>query len=339
MEKTEAVTIPNIDAYRRLLNKAVSQLLLDKGAATASNQCLETLTQMMQALIVEVGNSSHNYCELAGRTMPTVGDVSIALINMGINISSLEPYTRRVNHVSIPLPSQQTQQRQLSLLQAGSKAAHPHYVPSYFPAMPDPHAYIRTPTHKQPVTEYEAIREKAASQKRDVEKALTKFLCKTSETVNLFPTEDNMFPLIACRPRFPPYLAALNPTDQVFDFEELEYHYLVANRTEDAPSKEDGEEGDSENEDDGDKSKEEKLELEIKPNSTTNKAILENPNIDNPYLRAATLPKRAKLNPESGADTRNIMPARQQTPTASTASTTPTPAPTPTPSILEITKT
>lgn len=49
MEKVEAVTIPNIDAYRRLLNKAVSQLLLDKGAGFASNQCLETLTQMMQA--------------------------------------------------------------------------------------------------------------------------------------------------------------------------------------------------------------------------------------------------------------------------------------------------
>jgi len=43
--------------------------------------------------------------------------------------------------------------------------------------------------------------------------------------------------VIACKPAFPPYAAALNPTDQVFDFEELEYHYLVANRTEDAPSK------------------------------------------------------------------------------------------------------
>lgn len=125
------------------------------------------------------------------------------------------------------------------------------------------------------------------------------------------------FAVIACKPTFPAYAAALNPMDQIFDFEELEYHYLVANRTEDAPTKglstrhlniywhftypylilpEDGEDGDSENEElDGDKSKEEKLELEIKPNSTTNKAILENPNIDNPYLRAATLPKRSKL--------------------------------------------
>lgn len=41
--------------------------------------------------------------------------------------------------------------------------------------------------------------------------------------------------------------------------------------------------------------KEPKPENDIKPNSSTNKAILENPNIDNPYLRAATLPKRTKL--------------------------------------------
>ncbi|XP_017121973.1 transcription initiation factor TFIID subunit 8 [Drosophila elegans] len=325
MEKVEAVTVPNVDAYRRLLNKAVSQLLVDKGAGQASHQCLETLTQMLQALIGEIGNSAHNYCELSGRTMPTVGDVSLALINMGISIASLDPYMRKETHAAIPLPPQQTQQRQLSLLQAGSKSSHPHYVPSYFPAMPDPHAYIRTPTHKQPVTEYEAIREKAACQKRDIEKALTKFLCKTTETNNLFPTEDNMFPLIACKPAFPPYAAALNPTDQVFDFEELEYHYLVANRTEDVPSKEDGEEGDSENEEmDGDKSKEEKPELEIKPNSTTNKAILENPNIDNPYLRAATLPKRSKTGPAPG-----IMPSRSLATTAPTI---------PTPSTLEITK-
>ncbi|KAH8373790.1 hypothetical protein KR009_005544, partial [Drosophila setifemur] len=132
------------------------------------------------------------------------------------------------------------------------------------------------------------------------------------------------FPVIACKPAFPPYAAALNPTDQVFDFEELEYHYLVANRTEDVPSKEDGEEGDSDNEElEGDKSKEEKPELEIKPNSSTNKAILENPNIDNPYLRAATLPKRSK----TGGSSLGIMPGRSLL----------TPAPTSSP--LEISKT
>lgn len=50
-------------------------------------------------------------------------------------------------------------------------------------------------THKQPVTEYEAIREKAATQKRDIERALTRFIAKTGETHSLFLTDDNsMFP-------------------------------------------------------------------------------------------------------------------------------------------------
>lgn len=142
-------------------------------------------------------------------------------------------------------------------------------------------------THKQPVTEYEAIREKAANQKHDVERALVKFLCKTSDTVSLFDTDDTMFPLIAGKPAYPPYLSALNPTDQIFDFEELEYHYLVANRTEDVKDNENESGNDDDDVDD-------KKELEIKPNSTTNNAILNNPNIDNPYLRAAALPKKPR---------------------------------------------
>lgn len=63
--------------------------------------------------------------------------------------------------------------------------------------------YIQT--HKQPVTEYEAIREKAANQKKDVEKALTRFLAKTSETHSLFDVEDNqMFPCRCSYIRYDP---------------------------------------------------------------------------------------------------------------------------------------
>lgn len=66
----------------------------------------------------------------------------------------------------------------------------------------------------------------------------------------------------------------------------------------------DDNEGESGNEDEGESEvKTEKVEpevkpeQEIKPNSTTNNAILNNPNIDNPYLRAATLPKKARPDP------------------------------------------
>lgn len=37
--------------------------------------------------------------------------------------------------------------------------------------------------------------------------------------------------VIACKPSsVPAYLSALNPCDQIFDWEELEYYYMVANR-------------------------------------------------------------------------------------------------------------
>lgn len=123
-----------------------------------------------------------------------IGDVVIALINMGISIQGLETFAKRDGRHIIPTPQQVSAQKQLNLLQAGTKNAHPSHIPNHLPPLPDPHAYIRTPTHKQPVTEYEAIREKAATQKKDIEKALTKFLAKTSDTHSLFNVEDNMFP-------------------------------------------------------------------------------------------------------------------------------------------------
>lgn len=70
------------------------------------------------------------------------------------------------------------------------------------------------------MTEYEAIREKLASQKRDVERALTRFVAKTGATQSLFADDANLFPLIACKPVAQAYLCALLPKDQVFEQED-----------------------------------------------------------------------------------------------------------------------
>jgi transcription initiation factor TFIID subunit 8 len=154
-------------------------------------------------------------------------------------------------------------QKPLQILQAGTKPSNPVHIPSYLPPLPDPHAYVRTATYKQPETEYESIREKSANQKRDIEKALTRFLAKTcAETHNLFDNEEvQVFPLIASKPTtVPAYLAALNPLDQIFDFEELEYYYQVANR------KPDNEEVESEGEE-----KREEEEIASPPKKRKNK--------------------------------------------------------------------
>lgn len=130
----------------------------------------------------------------------------------------------------------------------------------------------------------------------------------------------SLFSVIACKPSIPTYLQALNPTDQVFDFEELEYHYQVANRTEDAPSKGivflpfdlnavllmrnfvPGVDNGDDDDDDGDEVKENKPEKEEKIDDNLSTEMVgavtaanNSPTIDNPYLRAAKIPKKVKF--------------------------------------------
>ena len=54
--------------------------------------------------------------------------------------------------------------------------------------------YLLSQTFKEQETDYRVIREKAASQKRDVERALTRFIAKTGDTQTLFPGDSNLFP-------------------------------------------------------------------------------------------------------------------------------------------------
>lgn len=94
---------------------------------------------------METGESARNYCELSGRTEPLMADVIVALINMGMKLDNIEIYAKRQNRTVLPPLQQQTQSKQLNILQAGVKQSHPSHIPSYLPPFPDPHAYIRTP--------------------------------------------------------------------------------------------------------------------------------------------------------------------------------------------------
>lgn len=262
---------------RKILNHAVCSMLVESGYDTCEKQPLETLTEMLQSFIVQVGESAKNYCELSGRTEPLIADVILALINMGVKLDNMETYGKRSNRTVLPPLQQQTQSKQLNILQAGVKQNHPSYIPNYLPPFPDPHAYIRTPTHKQPVTEYEAIREKAATQKRDIERALTRFIAKTGETHSLFLTEDNsMFPLIACKPQYPSYLSALLPQDQIFETDQdFQLEPSPVKKKKEQPVEE-TEEGMNVQTDDTEQNGESSAQLDA---------------IDNPYLRPGKMPK------------------------------------------------
>lgn len=94
---------------------------------------------------MEVGQSARSYCELSGRTIPVIGDVVVSLVNMGITLHGIEAFAKREGRQIITMPAQQQQQKQLNLLQAGTKSQHPAHILPYLPLFPDPHAYVRTP--------------------------------------------------------------------------------------------------------------------------------------------------------------------------------------------------
>lgn len=62
-------------------------------------------------------------------------------------------------------------------------------------------------TYREPVSDYQVLREKAASQRRDVERALTRFMAKTGETQSLFKDDVSTFPCKSLSPSGDPVLS------------------------------------------------------------------------------------------------------------------------------------
>ncbi|KAI2649606.1 Transcription initiation factor TFIID subunit 8 [Labeo rohita] len=270
-------------ARRRTLQVVVSSLLTECGFESAEKAAVETLTEMMQSYITEVGRCAKATCEHTARSTPTLSDVVIALVEMGFNVDTLPVYAKRSQRMVITAPPITNAPVVPKALTAGQKRTHPTYIPSHFPEFPDPHTYIKTPTFREPVSDYQVVREKAASQRRDVERALTRFMAKTGETQSLFKDDISAFPLIAAKPSTIPYLSALLPS-------ELELQTL-----EETDSSEQDDQTDTENnpsniiQDDHSADKE---NVVLPPGGAvpSGKASEENM-IDNPYLRPVKKPK------------------------------------------------
>lgn len=211
-------------ARRKVLSLAVCACCHEAGFTTAEESAIELLTVMLQSLISEIGRNSQSLAEHNGRCEVIPNDLIVTLIDMGLSIESILEFANRKDIIfRIPTPAYEQPQKQPTILHLGQKRPRHSYIPDYFPEFPDAHSYIRTPTHRQPISEYETIRDKAASQKRDLERALTRFMAKTCElnhehslfghNLNL----NNHFPLISIGASKNPTLDALLPKDQIFD--------------------------------------------------------------------------------------------------------------------------
>lgn len=290
-----------MQSYRQCLRTAAGAMLVETGFDTCDKLALETVTEMLQSFIKELGRSSRAFCELACRTEVLGADVMLALSEMGYPPLGVREYALRLNRKTVGAPIPANPPKQTSILHTGDRKRPPKSfgLPEGLPDFPDSHSFIRTPTHKQPQADYESVREKAANQKRDVERALSKFMAKTSgKTHSLFTTDDtNLFPLISCADNIvhaefntnlgadsgetvqvPAYVNALLFRDQIFEEDDREYQPKKAKKDDDKKSKDEGEETE----------KDEKLKNEeAKPTET------------NPFLRPVRMPRNALCLPSA----------------------------------------
>nr|KAF6463306.1 TATA-box binding protein associated factor 8 [Molossus molossus] len=226
---------------------------------------------MLQSYISEIGRSAKSYCEHTARTQPTLSDIVVTLVEMGFNVDTLPAYAKRSQRMVITAPPVTNQPVTPKALTAGQNRPHPPHIPSHFPEFPDPHTYIKTPTYREPVSDYQVLREKAASQRRDVERALTRFMAKTGETQSLFKDDVSTFP-------------SLLPSE------------LEMQQMEETDSSEQDEQTDTENlplhisTDDSGAEKENTSVLQQNPSLSGSRNGEENI-IDNPYLRPVKKPK------------------------------------------------
>ncbi|XP_053562707.1 transcription initiation factor TFIID subunit 8 isoform X2 [Bombina bombina] len=265
-------------ARRRTLQVVVSSLLTEAGFESSEKAAVETLTEMLQSYLSEIGRSAKSYCEHTARTQPTLPDIVVTLIEMGFNIDTLPAYAKRSQRMVITAPPVTNHPVTPKALSAGQNKPHPAHIPSHLPEFPDPHTYIKTPTCREPMVGYQVLREKAASQRRDVERALTRFMAKTGETQSLFKDDTSTFPLIAARPQSIPYLNALLPSE------------LELQQVEETDSSEQDEQTDTEN-----------LSMHMQADESAEKenSVLQQNSlkcgeetlIDNPYLRPVKKPK------------------------------------------------
>ncbi|XP_028408544.1 transcription initiation factor TFIID subunit 8-like [Dendronephthya gigantea] len=204
-----------VAVHRKYLKAAVGALCSEKGYDSITRQAIETLTEMIQSYIGEIGRSSLAICELSGRSKPTLNDVRLALVEMGLDVDGLNTNLQpTAKAFLIPRPTVSRPFQQPKPLQSGTKEGRPAYVPNYLPSFPDPHSYVKTLTYRREADEYEKCREKYAAMRRDVETGLAKFLSKTSISEPIVKNCANSqdYLLIVNEPATLPYLTALMPT-------------------------------------------------------------------------------------------------------------------------------
>jgi transcription initiation factor TFIID subunit 8 len=194
---------------------AVAALCLETGATSVEKRALDSMCQLLESYILQVGRRARDYSEVAARTAPTYSDVELALVDVGTDPASLSEYAKRPQRRHLPKQTHGHAPQQRRVLAVGTRRQRPLHVSPHLPPFPDPHTYIRTPTFSAPVSEYRVVRERLGRQQRNSRRGLSKLVGKTrpSHPVTGEVDKYGLYTVVTCQPPSGPlYLQALVPT-------------------------------------------------------------------------------------------------------------------------------
>lgn len=205
------------NTHRKLLNLSVVTICKEAGFETATKASLETLTELLQAHLTELTTSCRKFCEHSHRTMPDLTDCAMALAEVGCSAHAVNAFCKTT-------PSQPAKQLTVAKppaehkgLKSGlPKVNQPSYIPNHFIEYPEVHSFVRTPSMREPINQYEMIRERIAKQNILTEESLIKFLSHTkpSDDVLFEHIDRELYPTIRLDHEPFPYLRALLPNQK-----------------------------------------------------------------------------------------------------------------------------
>ncbi|KXZ48863.1 hypothetical protein GPECTOR_25g448 [Gonium pectorale] len=145
------------DYSRRVARVVVAQMAELTGFEAAQESAVEILAELVIKYIQELCTAAHSYAETAHRTDFNVCDLNLALCDMGTSMEDLRKYLdswlaeqgpgsydQGFVH---PLPPEypiRAPGRSLPSWEERREEA-PAHIPSWLPAFPDRHTYVRTP--------------------------------------------------------------------------------------------------------------------------------------------------------------------------------------------------
>jgi transcription initiation factor TFIID subunit 8 len=167
---------------RELVKVVIAQITQALGFHAIQQSASESLADILQLYIEEIGYSSHLYAEQASRIESNFYDISQTFQDLGVSIQDLYTFQTQADEIPFakavppfPLPRKEgttTPSTAEPAPVSETQAAPPAHIPPFLPPFPALHTYSRTPIFPEVITDPRALRRAKGKQKRQLERSL-----------------------------------------------------------------------------------------------------------------------------------------------------------------------